>query len=418
MKTSYLPLLTHRVFNTPLLMHGAEYAAISNYFYSRLGGNGEIEALANDGRHRKRQGYYITPEGFAIIPVIGALVHRGGRIDADCMPITSYEYLRVDYDKAMADPAVNTVIFECDSGGGEARGCFDFASHIFNTKGSKPVLAYINESCYSAMYAIASACDAIYMTSSAGAGSVGVICGRFDQTKWMEANGLGMTLIYDGEHKADFSPFKPMTADEEARLKEKISAMGAQFHQVVATHRGMEVSAVKALKAGTFTGQKAVDVGLADAVMSQDEFYEYLKNREDSDMGLFGKKTEATFTQAQVDAAAAKAAADAKAELVVEAEAAVTSSVKEALASFKKDEQARQSNIVEMCAQAGRKELAGELIAGGLSLDKAREQLFAQASDDDDDIHNHISSPEAGAESRNYLLESCQAAAKAAAEEA
>ncbi|MFD3449585.1 S49 family peptidase [Microbacteriaceae bacterium 4G12] len=422
MSKNLLPLLAQRVFNAPMMMRASDLSAIAMALHDRFHIEAsEVQALANTGQYQKRKAYQVTKEGWAIVPVIGGLAHRAGKIDADCMPITSYELIRHDYDTALNDPEVKLIVMEFDSGGGEAAGCFDLARHILSTRGKKPVIAFVNESCYSAAYALACCCDQVYLTSSAGAGSIGVICGRLDQTEYNRKMGLSIELFVSGDYKADFSPHKVLSDDERQRLQALIVQLGSEFHNLVAEARGMTAEQVKALKAGCFTGRVAVDNGLADGVMSQDEFYSYLLNEQESDM-FFGKGkdkdqgTQASYTQAQMDEAVKSAKAEATQALAADAANATKQAVTEAVQDYQKNTEARLKGIFDACATVGRPDMAGELMLSDLSLEQAQEQLFAKMADEGEELQNHTTDPEANGQSRNYLLEMCQAAAKNAVE--
>lgn len=404
-----LSLLT-RVLNSPMLMHGADHALVSSYLVGRLTQDfRQFEALANLKKYERRQFAYVS-EGFGIIPVIGGLSHRD-RLDADCMPITSYESIRSDYDKMMADPEVKAIIFEFDSGGGEARGCFDFCRHIFATRDAKPVLAYINESAYSAAYAIASACHQVFIPATAGAGSVGVIAGRMDVTKQYAAAGVNVDLITAGAFKGDMHPLKPYSKEERARIQAEVNELAAEFYTMVAEHRGLTPEAVKSQEAGTFTGQSAITAGLADKLMSQDQFYHYLKTTEIKDMfkgPLFGGSG-ATVTKAEHD----KALADQQASLVQQAETAFAETLTAEKSKWAQAELTRQQGIANAAKELGNAELGLHLIASGSSLEDAKTKLFAAASNVDNIFTshggNHVDSPDG--DNGNAMMAAVQAVA-------
>lgn len=389
-----LSLLT-RVLNSPMLMHGADHALVSSYLVGRLTQDfRQFEALANLKKYERRQFAHVS-EGFGIIPVIGGLSHRD-RLDADCMPITSYESIRSDYDKLMADPEVKAIIFEFDSGGGEARGCFDFCRHIFATRDAKPVLAYINESAYSAAYAIASACHQVFLPATAGAGSVGVIAGRMDVTKQYAAAGISVDLITAGAFKGDLHPLKPYSKEERARIQAEVNELATEFYTMVAAHRGLTPEAVKGQEAGTFTGQSAITAGLADKLMSQDQFYQYLKTTEIKDMfkgPLFGGSGE-TVTKAEHQ----KALADQQASLVKQAETAFAETLAAEKGKWQESEASRIQGIANAAKDLGNSDMALQLIVSGASLEDAKTKLFAAASNVENIFTsqggNHVESPD------------------------
>ncbi len=409
MSNNLLPLLAQKIFNTPMLMLQCDLEAIAIGMSDRFNIDvSSVKAFAQENSYDTSRSYQVTKEGFAVVPVIGGMAHRGGKIDADCMPITSYELIRNDFDEAMANDDVKIIVMEFDSSGGEVSGCFDLSRHIMASRGTKPIIGFVNEACYSAAYAIACCCDEIYLTSTAGLGSIGVVCGRYDVTEFNKKMGLKIEMFVSGDFKADFSQNKPLMAAERERINSMISGLGAEFHGLVSDARGVSEDQVKEMKAGCFTGLQAVNNGLADGVMSQNEFYKYLLNIKETSMFSSKKKeTEASYTQAQMTEAVTKAQNELTAEAVNATSLAVTGAVKK----YKESTEARLKGIFSACSSVNKPNLAGELMLSDLSLEQAQEKIFAGMSTETDDINNHFTSPEANVESKNHLIEMCQKAA-------
>lgn len=263
-----------RVFNQPLLIEETKLNVILHVLGPRFGL--DLESLpAIDARDlnasERQQAGYIVRNGTAIIPIQGSLVHKAGYLDA-ASGLTSYESLRKSFDLAIEDDAVQKIIFDVDSPGGEVSGCFDLADHIFQSRGKKPMTAMVDESCYSAAYALASAADRIVVPRTGGAGSVGVILVHCSQSNFNEKAGLTVTHIFAGAHKADFSPHRQLSDEAKTRLQGMVDDSYELFVKTVARNRRMSVEAVKKTEAGIFTGSKAVAAGLADEVAAIDKF--------------------------------------------------------------------------------------------------------------------------------------------------
>ncbi|HCR6545409.1 TPA: S49 family peptidase, partial [Shigella flexneri] len=116
--------------------------------------------------------------GLAIIPIHGTLINRYGGYYYGY--VTGYNFIRSQRNAALADPDVEAIIYDVNSNGGEAAGCFELSQEMFDTRGEKPSLAVVDSNCYSAAYALASAADKIVVTPSGGAGSIGVIALHID----------------------------------------------------------------------------------------------------------------------------------------------------------------------------------------------------------------------------------------------
>jgi hypothetical protein len=71
--------------------------------------------------------------------------------------MTGYDGIRQNFLTALEDPAVRAIVLDIDSPGGEVAGCFDLVDTIYAARGEKPIWAILDESAYSAAYAIASA---------------------------------------------------------------------------------------------------------------------------------------------------------------------------------------------------------------------------------------------------------------------
>ena len=212
----------------------------------------------------------VTPaRAVAVLNVSGPLVNRFEPGMCDPGPL-SYEALRAAYDNALADSRFEAIVLRCESPGGMGSGVFDLSDRINATNakngGQKRVIACIDDYAYSACFALAAACDEVWITRTGGAGSVGVIAYHVDQSAWDAKVGVKVTAIYAGEHKNDFSPHAPLSKDAHAWLLARMESMRTLFAESVAKYRGMDVAAVLATEAQVYQGEEAVAVGFADRI--------------------------------------------------------------------------------------------------------------------------------------------------------
>ena len=215
------------------------------------------------GDERVERKPYAFASGMAIIPVHGTLINR---FSGTWGFVTGYDYIRGAFDAALADSAVQGIVLDVDSYGGEVHGCFELSDHIHSMRGKKPVRAMVNANCYSAAYATASAADSITVTPSGGAGSVGVATMHVDYSKALEEAGISVSFIYAGKHKVDGNAYEPLPDGVRADIQARIDATYQKFVATVARNRGIGEAAVRATEARCYTAEDAKAKGLIDAV--------------------------------------------------------------------------------------------------------------------------------------------------------
>ena len=204
-------------------------------------------------------------DGVAIIPIHGSLINRFGQCYGY---MTGYNFIRRQRDAAMADPEVTAIVYDVNSGGGEAAGCFELADESFALRGTKPTISVVDSACYSAAYALASTSDQVVVTPTGGAGSVGVYTMHVDMSKMLENWGLDTTLIHAGEHKVDGHPYAELPEDVRADMQKSVDATYNKFVESVARNRNLSVEAVKDTQARCYSADDALALGLIDSVAS------------------------------------------------------------------------------------------------------------------------------------------------------
>lgn len=186
----------------------------------------------------------------------------------------TYESVRGHFQFAIEDDAVTAIVFDIDSAGGEVAGLFDLVDEIYSARGKKPIYAIANESALSAAYAIASAADKVFVSRTAKIGSIGVLALHIDQSEADRKAGLKYTAITAGKHKADFSSHAPLAKEAFEAAQSAVNTSFDLFCSTVARNRGIPEKAVRDTQAAIFTGQDAVDIGLADGEQSINQLLE------------------------------------------------------------------------------------------------------------------------------------------------
>ncbi|MBV2161411.1 S49 family peptidase [Achromobacter denitrificans] len=278
--------LGQRLFNTPLAIRQDKAEVIMAALAERLGVS---QIMRLDGANLRpmawddydddltKPGETIRDAGYdmvgdtpvACIKVHGTLVQKLGSL-RPYSGMTGYDGIRQSILSAHADPAVEAIVLDVDSPGGEVAGCFDLVDTIYGLRGDKPIWALLTESAYSAGYAIACAADRVVVPRTGGVGSIGVIVMHVDLSKALTASGVAVTFITYGSHKADFRPELPLSEEALNSVQAEINTMGELFVETVARNRNIAPESVRDTQAACFMGAAGVSRGLADAVMAPD----------------------------------------------------------------------------------------------------------------------------------------------------
>ena len=232
-----------------------------------------ITGYSTDPAHKP----YEFQQGIAVIRVQGALIHNLGWSSSD---YTGYDVIRGKVRHAMNDKDVKGVLIIFHTPGGTVFGCADTGDLIAECGKVKPVWTLADEMAYSAGQWLHSQGTRRLVTQSAGLGSIGVVVVHADMSKMLDSWGISMTLVHDGKHKVDGNPFEKLSESVKAQLTADCKKTRGEFATVVARGTGLSIGDVLKTEAQTYSGQDAVDVGLADEVVSSnnvlDDFIVYV----------------------------------------------------------------------------------------------------------------------------------------------
>jgi signal peptide peptidase SppA len=300
---SFLHILAEIV-NRPLMVTPAKLEVILSVLNSHGGRTiaPDLSAFANmnsvSGQEVRAQARPINqppPESetmIEVVPVLGSLVARNhGWGGGDDSGLRSYRGLMMDLSLAKQKQEIGGIILDLDTFGGMSAGCERATRFVAEVNAVKPIYGVVDLNAYSAGYSIAAACSKIILTDrTAGVGSIGCIAIHCDLSKYHEQEGFNYTVVTFGAKKDQFSPLRPMDKDEVGALQKSVSAHGMRFAETVAELRNLKLADVLATEAGAFSGQEAIDIGLADEICSFDDAVAML-----ADEIASRKKT--TFTQ-------------------------------------------------------------------------------------------------------------------------
>ena len=236
--------------------------------------NGRNEAFMSSladllGVSQERKLYNVHGGNVAVIPLHGSLINR---FNSSWTFLTGYKFIRNAINMALEDSEIETIVLDVNSNGGEVCGCFEIANFIKEAKNAKPIHAVVDGGCYSAAYAIASACSTITTTPSSGVGSIGVVAVHASYEKMLDNEGIAVTIIQAGDKKTDGTPYKNLTDSAKTDIQQRVNDNYAEFTALVANNRNLSVDDVIKTQAACYTAKDAMELGLIDAVaMSVDE---------------------------------------------------------------------------------------------------------------------------------------------------
>ncbi|MBL5976484.1 S49 family peptidase [Comamonas sp. NyZ500] len=185
----------------------------------------------------------------------------------------SAEFVVAAMRSAFEDSGSRAVVLLINSPGGSPvqAGIINDEMTRLKAKYNKPLYAVVEESCASAAYYIAAAADEIFVDKASIVGSIGVLMDGFGFTGVMDKVGVERRLLTAGENKGFLDPFSPMSAQQKEFALQMLEQIHQQFIGVVKAGRGDRLHEAPEMFSGLFwTGQQAVELGLADKLGSLD----------------------------------------------------------------------------------------------------------------------------------------------------
>jgi protease-4 len=173
---------------------------------------------------------------------------------------------------AFKDKNTQGVVVLINSPGGspvQAQTIYDEMKRLRGKYPDVPLYAVVEDICASGGYFVAVGADRIYVSKSSIVGSIGVLMNGFGFTGLMDKVGVERRLITAGENKAMLDPFSPLDEKHREYAVALAKDIHEQFIGVVREGRGKRLKESPDLFSGLiWTGQKSVELGLADGLGS------------------------------------------------------------------------------------------------------------------------------------------------------
>ena len=134
-----------------------------------------------------------------------------------------------------------------------------------------PLYVVVQDLCASGGYYVAAAADRIYVDKASLVGSIGVIIGSFGFAGALDKLGIERRAYHAGDNKDFLDPFLPEKPSDREHAQKMLNEIHQQFIGVVRQGRGNRLKETPEMFSGlVWTGQRSVELGLADGLGSLD----------------------------------------------------------------------------------------------------------------------------------------------------
>src|SRR6476661_7186280 len=186
----------------------------------------------------------------------------------------SAEKIMTGLQAAFKDRNTQGVILRVNSPGGspvQSQLIYDEMRRLRKKYPDIPLYAVVEDICASGGYFVAVGADRIYVGRASIVGSIGVLMNGFGFTGLMDKLGIERRLITAGENKGMLDPFSPQRDKDKDYINTMMKDIHGQFIDVVREGRGKRLKETPDMFSGLiWTGQKSVELGLADGFGSLD----------------------------------------------------------------------------------------------------------------------------------------------------
>lgn len=269
--------LTSDLYNKPHLISAEAFSAITSYLELRNTGMlAQVETVSADLDKSAMVGK------IGLINIHGSLTNKP--VESLCGATgTSYAGL-MDQMSELISMGCTKIVFDISSGGGEAFNCFQTADAIRKMADDNEVylISYVQDCAASAAYALCVMSDEVIAHPQGQVGSVGVLIALMNNSKALDKAGFSRTFITAGANKIPFDANGEFREEFLASLQEQVNELYGEFVAHVAKYTGLSEEEIKATEASMFRANKALELGLINSIMTNEEFAQYLTQKEQS----------------------------------------------------------------------------------------------------------------------------------------
>jgi len=200
--------------------------------------------------------------GIGTVSIQGMLTNAVPAIYEKLGIVTSYDSIKVEIDELLSQGA-QAINFVINSGGGSVNGAIELSRYIASL--TVPTAATVTSCACSAAYMLASATNRIVISETAQIGNIGTIMSWYDFTQYFQRMGIEPKAITNEGATLKSTFHLEPNAEQLAFLQESANQHGETFQAFVLERRPDLDEEV--FRAGWYSGQRAIDLGLADEII-------------------------------------------------------------------------------------------------------------------------------------------------------
>ncbi len=220
-----------------------------------------------------------TGQRIAVIYAVGIISSGESRNDSAGQTVgsdTVVRYLR----KARADNSIRAIVLRVDSPGGSAIASDVIWREVMLTRERKPVIASMSDVAASGGYYISMPAHAIVAQPSTLTGSIGVVMMKYVIDGTLDKIGVNVESVSQGRYAQMYSPVRPFSPEERARVEQLMQATYDTFVEKAAAGRNTTPERIDAVGQGrVWTGSQAKQLGLVDELGGLDRALALAKQR-------------------------------------------------------------------------------------------------------------------------------------------
>jgi len=216
--------------------------------------------------------------GLRPLPTIGIICLEGPIVPSSAASegllgrsVISPKVVRSQLRAARDDSNIKAVVLRIDSPGGEAIASEQIWEEVQMLRAAgKPVVTSMGATAASGGYMIACACDQIVANAATVTGSIGVLSGALDASRFLRQQRITVSRLHQGTPPPSASA--PLSSAQRREMRAMAAEANASFEAKVAFGRGLSLREVRKVGGGrVWTGKQAAERGLVDAIGGVEE---------------------------------------------------------------------------------------------------------------------------------------------------